>query len=760
MNELTPARLHDLELKKRSKYAAGVPGVGASLEHIKEYSHLKEGMHALLKLNQKGGYDCPSCAWPDPDGNRSAIAEYCENGAKAIAEEATASKADPAWFARHSIDEMGAMTDFELGKSGRITEPMYLAPGAKHYVQIRWSRAFDLIAKQLNELGSPDEAIFYTSGRASNEAAFLYQLFVRQYGTNNLPDCSNMCHESTSNALAQVLGLGKGSVTLEDIHDADLLLLIGQNPGTNHPRMLSALKECKDRGGRIISINPLPETGLLKFVDPQDPINILARGTKLTDIFLPVKINEDMSLVRALCKILWSEDQKAPGTIFDRDFIERHTSGYQAWTEMLDATDLRQCIEGSGVAEHLIYEAAGLIAASKKIILCYAMGLTQHENSVDVVKEMVNLILCKGAIGKAGAGICPVRGHSNVQGDRTMGVWEQLKPELGEALRNHFNFEPPTEDGLDVVNSIKAMHDGKAKVFFALGGNFISATPDTVYTAKGLRQCEMTVHVSTKPNRSHVVHGNRALILPCLGRTEIDLQESGEQFVSCENSMGVVQMSKGVLEPRSAHLRSEVAIICGLAEKTLGEKSTVDWGRMAADYDHIRDAIAACIKGFERYNEKVREPAGFYLPNGPRNRRFETSDGKAQFSVTPLSNHVLKPGEFLMMTVRSHDQYNTTIYGMHDRYRGIHNERRVVMMNELDMAEHGFTSGQHVDLTSEYDGEVRRVDLFQVIPYPIPRGNICTYFPETNPLVPITRTARGSNTPISKSVRVRVLGRE
>ena len=759
MNELTPERLHDLKLKKRSNYAAGVPGVGASLEHIKEYTHLKEGMHALLKLNQKGGYDCPSCAWPDPDGNRSAIAEYCENGAKAVAEEATARQASPEWFAKNSIDEMGAMTDFELGKSGRIMQPMYLAPGAKHYTQLSWAKAFGIIAEELNALASPDEAIFYTSGRASNEAAFLYQLFVRQYGTNNLPDCSNMCHESTSHALAQVLGLGKGSVTLEDIHDADLLIIMGQNPGTNHPRMLSALKECKDRGGRIISVNPLPETGLMKFVDPQDPINILARGTKLTDLFLQIRINEDLALLRALCKILWDEEQKAPGTVLDQEFVARHTSGYAEWAEMMATTDLEQCIAATGLAADDIYEAAGMIHGSQKIIICYAMGLTQHVNSVDIVKEMVNLILAKGAIGRPGAGICPVRGHSNVQGDRTVGVWEKLKPELGEALRNYFNFEPPTEEGYDTVKSIKAMAEGKAKVFVALGGNFLSATPDTSYTAKGLRQCTLTVHISTKPNRSHVVHGRRALILPCLGRTEIDLRESGEQFVSCENSMGVVQMSKGVLEPRSSHLRSEVAIICGMAAATLKDRTTVDWAKMASDYDNIRDAIAACIPGFERYNEKVRQPAGFYLPNGPRNRRFDTSDGKAQFSVTDFSSQELAPGEFLMMTVRSHDQYNTTIYGLHDRYRGIHNERRVVLMNELDMAAQGFAVGQEVDLVSEFAGEVRRVNLFKVVPYSIPRGNVATYFPEANPLVPIGLVARGSNTPVSKSVRVRVLGR-
>lgn len=754
---LTPQRLSNLELTDRSDHAAGLKAVAISMKHVDEYMHLGEGMRTLLKLNQKGGIDCPGCAWPDPDGMRSPVAEYCENGVKAIVEEATARRADPAWFANHSVAEMGEMTDYELGKSGRITHPMYLAPGATHYEPVSWDKAFSIVAEELNGLSDPDEAIFYTSGRASNEAAFLYQLFVRQYGTNNLPDCSNMCHESTGRALSATLGLGKGSVTLHDLHEADLLIILGQNPGTNHPRMLSALKTCKDNGGRIISVNPLPETGLMKFIDPQDPVNILKRGTKLTDLFLQIRINEDMSLVRAICKILWEEEKKAPGTVFDQEFISDHTSGYAAWTEMLDETNLQECLDGCGLTEDQVMEAAGLIHGSEKIVLCYAMGLTQHENSVDVIKEMVNLLLLKGSIGKPGAGICPTRGHSNVQGDRSVGVWEKLKPELAESLRNYFNFEPPTEDGFDVVNSCKAMHDGRAKVFFALGGNFLSATADTLYTAEGLRQCNLTAHISTKPNRSHVVHGKRALILPCLGRTEVDLRASGEQFVSCENSMGVVQMSKGILEPASSQLRSECAIIAGVAKYTLGENTTVDWADMVSNYDNIRDAIAACVKGFERYNERVREPAGFYLPNGPRNRRFDTDTGKAKFTVSPLSNHRLNEGEYLMMTVRSHDQYNTTIYGMHDRYRGIHNERRIVMMNEEDMAAAGLQPRQVVNLTSEYDGEVRRADMFVVVPYSIPRGNIATYFPEANSLVPITRTARESNTPISKSVRVRVL---
>ncbi len=756
MSELTPERLHNLEIRERQTKAAGLPALKYSLKHVDEYMHYGAGLQTLATLNQKGGFDCPGCAWPDPDDSRTPMAEYCENGVKAIAEEATKRRADPDFFARHSITELGDMTDFELGKSGRITQPMHLAPGATHYQPVSWQAAFDLVAAELNKLDSPDEAIFYTSGRASNEAAFLYQLFVRQYGTNNLPDCSNMCHESTGTALSEVIGIGKGTTTLQDLHEADLIIVMGQNPGTNHPRQLSALEKCKENGGRIISVNPLPETGLLTFVNPQRPLKVLSGGTDLTDIFLQVRINEDMSLVRAICKILWEEEKKAPGTVFDQEFIEQYTAGYAAWTKMLEETDLEACIDGCGVSRELIEEAAGLIHGSSKIVLCYAMGLTQHENSVDVIKEMINLLLLKGSIGKPGAGICPVRGHSNVQGDRTVGVWEKLKPELRERLRAVFNFEPPTEDGYDVVNSVKAMGEGRAKVFFALGGNFLSATPDTVYTAKGLRQCNLTVHISTKPNRSHVVHGRQALILPCLGRTEKDLRAEGEQFVSCENSMGVVQMSKGVLEPASEHLRSECAIIAGVAKTTLGDRTTVDWANLVRNYDNIRELIAACVPGFERYNEKVREPAGFYLPNGPRNRRFDTADGKAHFTVSPLSNHALAPGEYLMMTVRSHDQYNTTIYGMHDRYRGIHHERRVVMMNEQDLAAAGLVTGDKVDLSSEYDGETRYARLFQVVAYPIPSGNIATYFPEANSLVPITRTARGSNTPISKSVRVRL----
>ncbi|PPK84120.1 molybdopterin-dependent oxidoreductase alpha subunit [Neolewinella xylanilytica] len=754
-NERTPERLTGLQVKKPTTIAAGIPALRYSLKHVNEYMHTGDGLQTLAKLNQKGGFDCPGCAWPDPDGSRTPMAEYCENGVKAIAEEATKRRIGADFFAEHSVDELGTWTDYELGKSGRIAQPLHLRPGAQNYTPITWAEAFQRMSDKLKEI-DPDEAVFYTSGRTSNEAAFLYQLFARQLGTNNLPDCSNMCHESTSAALAEVLGLGKGSVTLEDIHAADLIICMGQNPGTNHPRMLSALEKMKENGGRMISVNPLPEPGLMRFVNPQRPLKVVTRGTDLTDLFLQIRINEDQSLLRAWLKILYEREKESPGNYFDQDFVRDHTSGYDKLVAMLEATDLEACIANTGLDRDLVMESAGLIHGSGRIIICYAMGLTQHENSVDTIKELVNLLLAKGSIGKPGAGICPVRGHSNVQGDRTVGIWDKLKPELADALRRHYAFEPPTEDGYDVVKTMEAMEAGKVKFFLGMGGNFVSATPDTERTARGLRNCDMTVHVSTKLNRSHLVHGMEAFILPCYGRTEVDLQAGGEQFVSCENSMGVVQMSKGVLEVDDMNLMSEVAIVCELARRTL-PNSTAPWVEYRKDYDTIRDAIAACIPGFEGYNEKVRQPAGFYLPNGPRHRQFATSDEKAQFSATELSPHRLAPGEFLMTTVRAHDQYNTTIYGLHDRYRGVHNERRIVLMHEDDIAAIGAVAEQVVDLKSEYGGTERWARTFQLVPYSIPRGCVAMYFPEANVLVPSEVTARGSNCPISKSVRVRVV---
>jgi molybdopterin-dependent oxidoreductase alpha subunit len=753
---LTPQRFDKLYQTPFQHNAAGVTAVVSSLKQMLKYMSVTDAWKAATALNQKGGIDCPGCAWPDPDDERSSLGEYCENGIKAIAEEAQKKKLTADFFKKHSVEEIGSWTDFEIGKKGRLTQPMILHEGAKFYQPVAWEDAFEIIANEIKDLSNPDEAVFYTSGRTSNEAAFLYQLFVRMVGTNNLPDCSNMCHESSGAALSETIGVGKGTVSLEDIYEAELLIIIGQNPGTNHPRMLSALEKCKINGGKIITINPLPEAGLMNFINPQRPGKILSGGTQLTDIFLQVCINGDVPLLKAIMLLLLEEEQKNPGTVFDKAFIQQYTSGYDAFIQNLQQQSFQQCVELSGVNEPLIREAAKLIQQKNKIIVCWAMGLTQHKNAVDNIKEIVNLLLLKGSIGKPGAGVCPVRGHSNVQGDRTMGIWEKMPDSFLDKLENIFQFKPPRKHGYDVVDSIKAMHEGKVKLFFAMGGNFLSATPDTAFTAEALRKTNLTVHVSTKLNRSHLVHGKRALILPCLGRTDKDVQNGVEQFVSCENSMGVIQMSKGVLEPPSTHLLSEVAIVCRLAKATLDNSSKVDWNAFENNYDLIRDNIEQIIPGFESYNERVRKPGGFYLPNAVKGRTFKTSESKAKFSVLPLPEIELQPGEFIMTTVRSHDQFNTTIYGMNDRYRGIHNERRVVMMNEEDMQRSGFTKHEVVDIVSRFNGDERVVENFKIVPMPIAKRCVATYFPEANALVHIDSVAHTSNTPASKSVIVRL----
>lgn len=752
----TPAHFDHLKQTPLQPKAVGLPAIFSSFNHMLKYMSVKDAWKASFALNQKGGFDCPGCAWPDPDDERSHLGEYCENGIKAIAEEAQKKKITASFFAKHSVEEIGTWTDFEIGKQGRLTEPMLLHEGATHYIPVTWDDAFKLIADEINALSTPDEAAFYTSGRTSNEAAFLYQLFVRMTGTNNLPDCSNMCHESSGSGLTETIGIGKGSVSLEDIHNAELLIIMGQNPGTNHPRMLSALENCKKNGGKIISVNPLPEAGLMNFINPQSPGKILSGGTKLTDLFLHVRVNGDVALLKAIMLLLWEEEKKNPGTVFDKVFIQEHTSGYDAFVNDLQNQSFDECVELCGVDESLIREAASLIIQKNNIIVCWAMGLTQHKNAVDNIKEVVNLLLLKGSIGKPGAGVCPVRGHSNVQGDRTMGIWEKPPKDLVKKLKEVFGFDPPAENGYDVVESIKAMHEGKIKLFFAMGGNFLSATPDTAFTAAALRKTNLTVHVSTKLNRSHLVHGKKALILPCLGRTDKDIQHGEPQFVTCENSMGVIQTSQGVLQPPADTLLSEVAIVCRLAKATLGNKFNVDWDGFMNHYDLIRDAIAKVIPGCEDYNKKVRHPGGFYLPNAVKERRFKTVNSKANFSVLPLPKHYLKEDEFMMMTVRSHDQFNTTIYGLNDRYRGIHNERRIVMMNEEDMKQEGLNKFDVVDIISNYDGVERRVELFKVVPMNIARRCVATYFPEANALVSIHSVAHTSNTPASKSVIVKL----
>ena len=751
-----PETFTGLRLGPPKKAAAGVPAIVESFKQVFGEAGVLRGLKALNKLNQKGGFDCPSCAWPDPDDERSGIAEYCENGAKAIAEEATAKKLLADFFKTHTVSQLAALSDFEIGRKGRLAEPMYLPKGAANYQPISWNDAFQKIADALNSLASPDEAVFYTSGRTSNEAAFLYQLFVREYGTNNLPDCSNMCHESSGVALSESLGIGKGSVTLDDFNKAEVIMILGQNPGTNHPRMLTALQKAKANGTTIISINPLPETGLMGFSNPQTLKGFLGMETALTDLFLQVKLNGDLPLLQAIELILFEEEQKNPGTVFDHGFIEKHTEGYESFKDHLLQQNIHALSQSCGIHINEIKAAAEVLKSKSRIIVCWAMGLTQHKNAVDTIREIVNLLLLKGSIGKPGAGTCPVRGHSNVQGDRTVGIYEQPSRKFLDSIEKIFHFTPPAKHGYDVVESIKAMHEGKAKVFFAMGGNFLSATPDTLFTAEALQRCKLTVQVSTKLNRSHLVHGEEALILPCLGRSDKDTMNGEDQFVSCENSMGVVQQSKGILEPVSDKLLSEPVIVCRLAKATLGNRSKVNWDKYMLHYDHIRDDIEKTIPGFDRYNERVRMPAGFYLPNCNRDGRFDTDSGKAKFNIATDKPLALKEDELAMMTIRSHDQFNTTIYGLDDRYRGIYNERRVILMNQADMNRFGLKKEDVVDLYNFSDGKERVAHKFIVVPYAIPEGCTATYFPEANVLVPVSAVAEKSNTPMSKLVLIKL----
>ncbi|MDB2622072.1 FdhF/YdeP family oxidoreductase [Flavobacteriales bacterium] len=751
-----PEKLTGIELKKIPSSAVGYTAVKSAITHIKEEVGLVKGVGLLAKLNQKNGFDCPGCAWPDPDEKRAFLAEYCENGAKAVAEEATKNRVSPLFFASHAISKLSELSDYEIGKKGRITHPVVVYEGSDHYEEISWDDAFNLIGKELKSLPSPDEAIFYTSGRTSNEAAFLYQLFVRKLGTNNLPDCSNMCHESSGAALTETLGIAKGSVTLDDFNHAELVIVMGQNPGTNHPRMLTALGETKKRGGKIITINPLPEVGLMRYNDPQNPIKWMGKGQKLTDVFLQVRINGDVALLKIILKLLWQKEQETPGAIFDHEFIKTHTTGYEDLIKDIETYAIEKLIPQTGIDIKIIEEAATLIAQKKKIIICWAMGLTQHKNSVDNIRELVNLLLLKGSIGKEGAGTCPVRGHSNVQGDRTMGIWEKPKEAFLDRLEKEFTFKAPRKHGYDVVDAIEAMYQKKARVFIGMGGNFLSATPDTEYTARALQNCDLTVHVSTKLNRSHLIHGKKALILPCLGRSEKDAQESGIQFVSVENSMGVVHASSGHLAPLSKSLLSEPAIVAGMAKASLSN-TTLDWFELIKDYDRIRDKIEATIPGFDNYNNRVREKGGFYLSNTARNKDFSsTQTGKANFTINTISDIVLQKNQFIMMTIRTHDQYNTTIYGLDDRYRGVINERRVIFMNPTDMKEQGLEKLDTVDLISHFNQEERIAKSFLVIPYSIPKQCTATYFPEANVLVPLQSKARISNTPTSKTIIITI----
>lgn len=752
-----PYKLLNLRVTPVEKKAAGIPAVLASFADLIEEKTLIRGTKALFKMNQFNGFDCSSCAWPDPDDERSPIAEYCENGAKALAEEATTKLVTPEFFRANSVYDLARLDDYQIGKMGRLTDPVYLPEGSTHYQPISWQDAFKKIASHFNALDEANEAAFYTSGRTSNEASFVYQLFAKEFGTNNMPDCSNMCHETSGSGLRPTIGIGKGTVKLEDFYDTDVVVIIGQNPGTNAPRMMSALQKCKESGGKIIAINPLPETGLMGFKDPQEIKGVLG-GVKLADLYLPVKINGDMALLKAIELLLLDFERKSPGEVLDKKFIEEKTVGYDAFIKQFGSYELEDLAEASGVPAALLYEAAEMIAFKKRIIICWGMGITQQPNGVDMVQEMLNILLMKGSIGKKGAGVCPVRGHSNVQGNRTMLIDEKPTDEQLDRLENFYGFKVPRQHGYDVVRCIKAMQEGKIKVLFCMGGNLLSAAPDTTYTANALRKLNLLVSVSTKLNRGHLIHGKESIILPTYSRSDFDIVNGQLQIVSTENSMGVVQSSKGVLKPVSENLINETQIVCRMAMATLGERSVVSWQRYHDSYDAVRNDIGQCIPGFENYNVRVREKGGFYLPNDARDAQLfaRQYDYRAPFTLTQIPENTLAEGEYLMGTTRTHDQFNTTIYGLDDRYRGIHNERRVIFMNEKDIEKAGYKAGDKVDLFNYDDGIERIAPLFLIVPYPIPQRNTMTYFPETNVLVSINNVVGESNMPASKYVKIKI----
>ena len=747
---------NEFEVSEPKEWVAGVPGVLHSMTPAIASMGIPRSLKLFTALNQKDGFDCMSCAWPDPDHRK--IAEFCENGAKAVTWEATPITIPTEFWAEHSITDLLEKSEYWLGMQGRLVEPVHKPAGKDHYEPVSWERAFEIIAAKLNGLDSPNEAAFYTSGRTSNEAAFAYQLFVRAFGTNNLPDCSNMCHESTGAAMGEMLGVGKATVLYSDFEKADLIIIMGQNPGTNHPRMLSALEDAKGKGAKIVAVNPLPEAGLLRYKNPQKVRGIIGKGTALADQFLQIRLGGDMALMQAVSKRVLDAEDAAPGTVLDHAFLDKHCIGLDELRAHLANLDEQAVADATGLTTAEIDELAYRYIRSDRVIITWAMGLTQQKKAVASIKEILNLLMLRGNIGKPGAGASPIRGHSNVQGDRTMGIWEKMPEPFMDALEREFGFAVPREHGVDSIQGIKAMQRGEIKVWFAVGGNFVAAISDTNAAEAAMRGTEMTVQVSTKLNRSHAVIGDEALILPTMGRTEIDVQASGEQFVTVEDTVSAVHSSFGRIDPVSPNLISEVSIVTRLARAVLGDRVPVDWAGFERDYDTIRDHIARVVPGCENYNERIRHKDGFVLPNGPRDSRtFNTATGKAMFTVNELE-HVERPtGRLLLQTLRSHDQFNTTIYALNDRYRGIKQGRNVVFINPLDVEELGLHDGQSVDIFSEWKDEPDRVlRKFRVVSYPTARGCAAAYFPEANVLVPLDSAAEGSNTPTSKAVVVRV----
>ena len=747
---------------KRKTKATGVSAVVNSFRYAVGEAGPVRGTLPLLRVNQHDGFDCPGCAWPDPDGHRSAF-EFCENGAKAIAHEADRRRADPDFFARHSVAELSRHSDYWLEQQGRLTTPMILDTDATHYRPASYEEAYGVLVEELRRCEHPDRAAFYTSGKATNEAAFALQLWVRQFGTNNLPDCSNMCHESSGRALTKMFGLGKGTVKLDDFEKAELVFVVGQNPGTNHPRQLTALQETKRAGGKIVAVNPLPEAGLLGFMNPQEARGLLGLPTKLADEMVRIDVGGDIPFFKGVLKRLVEWDDADRACAIDWEFVGEHTDGIGPLLDDVRAADWDDIVRHSGVDRPTIDRVATMVADSRRIIICWCLGVTQHENGTEAVSEMMNVLLMRGAIGIPGAGACPVRGHSNVQGDRTMGVWEKIKPQFADDLRDVFGFDPPREEGHDSQRTALALHRGDIDVFFSLGGNFQMAMSDTRFIAEGMRKTRLTVRIGTKLNRADLVTGRRAIILPCLGRTERD--QSGDappRITSCENSMGVVQASAGRHDPvvnpaDGSPVRGEVRILCEIAAALHGDGSPVPWSDWAKDYDQIRDAIARVIPGCDDYNRRCREPGGFYLPNGPRERRFTTPDGRAHFTVNRITPRRAAGGQLTMTTVRSHDQFNTTIYGLDDRYRGLSRDRRVVMMHADDLRDRGIRDGQRVDVEGpDSGGRPRRLAGYTAVAYDVPAGSAVMYYPEANALIPIDSTDASSNCPSFKHTPIRV----
>lgn len=735
--------------------AGGIGAVTSALSHLAKEETVLRGGRALLAVNQVEGFDCPGCAWPE--GKERSTAEFCENGAKAVAHEATTRRADASTFARLSVDDLLKLDDHDLEGLGRLVEPLYRAEGSRHFRPISWDDAVRMTAEALRSLPTPDRAVFYTSGRTSNEAAFLWQLLARRFGTNNLPDCANLCHESSGVALTQTIGVGKGSVQLEDFEKADAIFILGQNPGTNHPRMLSAIMNARRRGCEVVAINPLRERGLESFVHPQEPLNtVLDRGTSMSTVYLRPLPGSDVAVLKGIMKRVLELDRAAGGGVIDHAFVESHTKGFDSFVADLDATSYESLEAASGLSRAEFETAARVYADSKATIICWAMGLTQQRNAVDNVIACSNLALLKGNIGKPGAGLCPVRGHSNVQGDRTVGITNRPRTMLIDGLRRVFGFEPPKDHGLDTLESLQAMERGEVDVFLAMGGNLAQAAPDSARTHAALSRPKLGVHIATKPNRTHLVGGRATLLLPCLARSERDVQSSGAQFVTVEDSMSLIHRSQGSLSPAGEALLSEPAIAARIGKALFGNSGGFRWDDWENDYASIRDAIESVLPIFEHYNDRVRGD-GFHLPHTAARREWKTPSGKAEFRPTPTPDIRLRDGELRLMTIRSHDQYNTTVYGRNDRYRGIANRRNVLFMNGDDMDARHLMPGDEVVVTSTDDaGIVRTQKDLRVVRYDIPRGACASYFPESNVLIPIESASAVSNQPVSKMIPVRV----